>query len=193
VKGRVLAIDRDTSLVGQIRAGNLDVARLDVSTAELPRESFDLVHARGALGHLPKREGVLDRLVGALAPQGWLLLEEPEDPGAAALDGGLHGEMLTRVMAVAVQAGFDPTWARDLPARLRRRGLADVAAESEVPLIQGGSPTTEFFRLSALAIGELGPSGGVGAHELDRWDRLLEEPDRWFPGYPMVAAWGRHR
>src|SRR5258706_16233732 len=45
VKGRVLAVDRDTSLVGQIRAGNLDVARLDVTTTVLPRESFDLVHA----------------------------------------------------------------------------------------------------------------------------------------------------
>lgn len=39
---------------------------------------FDLVHARALLCHLPEREQALDRMLGAVRPGGWILVEEPD-------------------------------------------------------------------------------------------------------------------
>jgi SAM-dependent methyltransferase len=191
--GRVLAVDLDTRFVADIRAANLDVACLDVTTADLPQDAYDLVHARAVLSYLPQRDEVLDGLVASLAPRGWLVLEEPDEYATTALGSGLHGEMLAKVTAGVTRAGFDPTWARDLPARLHQRGLQDIGAESEMPLVEGGSPATEFFRLTALQARELAIAAGATAEQLDQWDSLLDTPAQWFPGFAMVAAWGRRR
>ena len=191
--GRVMAVDLDTRFVADIRAANLDVARLDVTTADLPQDRYDLVHARLVMSYLPQRDDVLDALVASLKPRGWLLLEEPDEYATVALGSGLHGEMAAKVAAGVSRVGFDPTWARDLPERLHRRGLQDVGAESEVPLIQGGSPTTDFFRLTALQLQELMIEAGATAEQFDEWNRLLDTPTQWFPGYAVVAAWGRRR
>ncbi|MGH9010660.1 MAG: class I SAM-dependent methyltransferase [Acidimicrobiia bacterium] len=191
--GRVLAVDLDTRFVADIRAVNLDVARLDITTADLPRGAYDLVHARGVLCCLPQREAVLDALVASLAPRGWLLLEEPDEYATPALDSGLHGEMLTRMLGVLVSAGIDLTWARDLPARLHQRGLHAIGAESEVPFIGGGSPATEYFRLTALQLRDMVLAAGASAEQLDQWNAALDNPAQWFPSYGLVAAWGRRR
>jgi SAM-dependent methyltransferase len=191
--GRVMAVDLDTRFVAEIRAANLDVARLDVTRADLPKDTYDLIHARLVLSYLPQREAVLDALVASLKPRGWLLLEEPDEYATVALGSGLHGEMAAKVAAGVSRVGFDPAWARDLPGRLYRRGLQDIGAESEVPLIQGGSPATDFFRLTALQLRELMIAAGAVAEQLDEWNRLLDKPSEWFPGYAVVAAWGRRR
>ena len=189
--GRVLAVDLDTRFVADIRAVNLDVARLDVTTAELPRDAFDLVHVRAVLSYLPQREAVLDRLVASLAPGGWLLVEEPDEYATTALGSGLHGTMLAALVAGVARAGFDPTWARELPARLHERGLRNIAAESELPFVAGGSPGTDFFRLTALQIRDLMLGTGITADQFDEWDDLLDTGARWFPSIALVAAWGR--
>jgi SAM-dependent methyltransferase len=191
--GRVLAVDLDTRFIADIRAVNLDVALLDVTRAELPRNTFDLVHARGVLSYLPQREAVLDGLVASLAPQGWLLLEEPDEYATTGLGSGLHGSMLAKMLAGAARAGFDPTWARNLPARFHDRGLGNVGVESELPFVVGGSPATDFFRLTALQLRDLMLVAGATLEQLDEWDALLDTPARWFPACAVVAAWGRRR
>lgn len=191
--GRVMAVDVDTRFVSDIRAVNLDVARLDVTTAALPREAFDLIHVRSLLSHLPEREAVLDALVGLLAPRGWLLVEDPDGYATGAFGPGLHGQMLAKMTSGAAGAGFDPTWARDLPARLHQRGLADIAAESELPLIEGGSPPSDLFRLVTPEDRDRAIAAGATAEELDQWNALLDTPAQWLPGLAMVAAWGRWR
>ena len=191
--GRVMAVDVDTRFIADIRATNLDVARLDITTADLPRDTYDLVHVRGLLCCLPQRNQVLDALVASLAPRGWLLLEEPDNYATTALDPTLHGEMVAKLLASMARFGVDATWARELPAHLHQRGLQDVGAESEVPFINGGSPTTEYFRLTALQIRELVIAAGATAEQLDEWSTLLETPTQSFPSYALVAAWGRRR
>jgi len=191
--GRVCAIDLDTHFVEEIQATNLDVARLDVTTAELPRAAYDLVHTRAVLAHLPSRERVLDALVASLRPGGWLLLEEPDEYASQALGSGLHGEVLAKFNAGLGRAGVDFTWARHLPALFHNRGLGDVGAESEVPLFEGSSPAAELLRLSVIQVRELAVAAGAAPESLDQWDVLLSTPGQWFPGYAMVAAWGRRQ
>ena len=191
--GRVLALDLDTRFVADIRAVNLDVACLDVTTADLPRNAYDLIHVRGVLCGLQQREAVLDALVASLAPRGWLLVEEPDEYATTALATGQHGEILATIFAVLASAGVDWTWARDLPTRLLQRGLHDIGAESDVPLIAGGSPRTDYFRLTALQLQDRVVAAGTTSEQLDQWNNALDNPAQWFPSYGLVAAWGRRR
>ncbi len=62
-----------------------------------------------------------------------------------------------------------------------------------MPFINGGSPTTDYFRLTALQIRELAIAAGATAEQLDQWSTLLETPAQSFPSYALVAAWGRRR
>ena len=44
-----------------------------------PQGAFDVVHSRMGISHLPEREQVLRRMVGALKPGGWLVCEETDN------------------------------------------------------------------------------------------------------------------
>ncbi len=190
-EGRVLAVDLDTRFVEEIEADNLDVLRFDVATGGLPRDAFDLVHARAVLMHLPQRERVLDTLVASLRPGGWLLVEEGDCYPLQALGSGLHGEVWEMVIAGFGRAGVDFTWARHLPGLLHDRRLDDVGAESDVFHVEGASPAAELFRLTVTQVRELGLLPEATPGQLDAWDALLREPGRWFPSCAIVAAWGR--
>jgi trans-aconitate methyltransferase len=52
------------------------VVRHDVTTDAIPSARYDLIHARLVLSHLPQRGDVMQRLVQALRPGGWLVIED---------------------------------------------------------------------------------------------------------------------
>lgn len=74
--GRVTATDLDTGFLSELSLPNLDVLRHDVTSDEFPQGSFDLVHVRAVLMHIPDRMAVLRRMVSWLAPGGWLMAED---------------------------------------------------------------------------------------------------------------------
>ncbi len=74
--GRVTATDLDTGFLAELLLPNLEVLRHDVTSDEFPAGSFDLVHVRAVLMHIPDRMRVLRRMVSWLAPGGWLLAED---------------------------------------------------------------------------------------------------------------------
>jgi SAM-dependent methyltransferase len=189
--GRVVAADIETRFLDEIGADNLEVARLDVTTADLPREAFDLIHARAVLAHLPSREAVLGALVASLRPGGWLLLEEPDEYGNTVLGTGTHGEAFTRINLAMRRAGFDPEWARTLPERFVANGLRDIGVNSELTLAEGGSPEAELIRLTSVQLRPLTLEVGATPELLDEWDGQLRTPGRWFPCFALVSVWGR--
>jgi SAM-dependent methyltransferase len=189
--GRVLAVDLDTRLLDQLDEPNLDVQRTDLRTDTLPRHSFDLVHARAVLMHIPERQHILDQLVASLRPGGVLLLEEADQFPLAALGTGLYAEVWEAFINSAARAGLAKDWARHLPSELHRRGLRDIWADCEIPLYEGGSTHSEFWRLSLAQARDLVVAEGISPQRIDEWDSLLAEPGRWFPSVAMVAACGR--
>lgn len=74
--GQVLATDLDVARTDPGEAGNMTVRRHDIVADELVEASFDLVHARLVLLHLPQRQRALEKKVRALKTGGWLLLDE---------------------------------------------------------------------------------------------------------------------
>ena len=73
--GRVVATDVEPRFLLELEHPNLEVLRHDVATEPLPEAEFDLVHARLVLSHLAQRESIVTKLVNALKPGGWLVLE----------------------------------------------------------------------------------------------------------------------
>ena len=73
--GRVVATDIDTSWL--TTTGRYEVLRHDVAADE-PPGTFDLVHARLLLTHVPQRDAALAALIHAVRPGGWLVIEDAD-------------------------------------------------------------------------------------------------------------------
>lgn len=99
--GNVLATDIDPRFLESVRLSNVEVRRHDVVVDVLPQRTFDLVHSRLVLHHLPQREKALQNMISALKSGGWILVEDhdsasmPPDPTASA------GERLLKTQLAA--------------------------------------------------------------------------------------------
>jgi 2-polyprenyl-3-methyl-5-hydroxy-6-metoxy-1,4-benzoquinol methylase len=75
--GRVVATDVETRFLERLSSPIIDIRRTNIVTDAPAKATFDFVHTRWLLVHLREREQVLDSLIEALKPGGWLLVEEP--------------------------------------------------------------------------------------------------------------------
>jgi SAM-dependent methyltransferase len=189
-QGRVTATDIETRFLQAESRPNLDVRRHDLRSDELPRDEYDLVHARLVLEHLPERDAVLSRLVRALRPGGWLLIEAVDYVSQHGSD--LYARTLHERLQLMREAGLEPFYGRQLPAELRARGLLETGSEGRVWIMEGGSAAARWFRLSMAQLrGHLTSSGRLSASEIDEMLDMFEDREfsAWTP--VIVSAWGR--
>ncbi len=194
--GRVVATDLDTGFLETLTEENLEVRRHDVVADELETEAFDLVHARLVVEHLPQRDRVLRRLVAALRPGGWLVLEDFDwtslVPARACTGGDLLARSVEALALVFSAAGVAIDYGRSLPLDFRAAGLVDVAAEGRVHVGLGGTPAATWWQLSLAKLGR--PMIGTGLiteAELDELLRTCDDPGFCFLFPTLVTAWGR--
>ena len=192
IEGHVVAADLETSFLDLLDADNVEIRQLDLRSDNLPENRFDLIHTRFVLGHIPERVEILDSLVGALRPGGWLLLEEMDIFAWGAIDSGLHLEVALAGIVPIEEHGFSPRWGREMPALLRDRGLVNISAVGETPIVEGGSPVLEWLRLTFDQMMNHGLAFDVpGGGSYEEWRRLTDDPDQWLTGVPIVAARGQ--
>jgi SAM-dependent methyltransferase len=72
----VVATDLDTRFLEAAAQDGVAVLRHDILNDPLEPASFDLIHTRLLLMHLPERERALDNMLRALRPGGTLLVED---------------------------------------------------------------------------------------------------------------------
>jgi len=198
--GNVLATDLDTRFLDALAKPNLEVRRHDIVADDLPTEAFDLIHARQVFSAVPDPAQAMKRVVGALRPGGWVLVEDLDwgnvsktgttlrypvkDPrrGARVIKG-----FLTHMQ----QLGYDPQYGAKLPDELMGNGLIDIGAEMWSGLIWGGSRATMEPASIMERLREPLMAAGVAAKDLDAEMKLIGDPAiAQFP-VPMVSAWGR--
>lgn len=136
-RGQVVATDIETRWLEPMAAVNLVVRHHNVIADALDRDGYDLVHARLVLEHLPQREAVAAKLVAALRPGGWLVVEdydirtmafaEPAHPAWSAC--------ADAVPAAMRRVGSDPVYGARLLALLQGADLVDVNVEGHVRLV----------------------------------------------------------
>jgi len=196
VSGTVLATDIDPRFLEVLTHPRLEVRRHDIVTDPLPEAAFDLIHARLVLNSLPGWEVVLDKLVAALKPGGWLLDEEfdseslPPDPVESPGDVLLQPHVaMARLMT---DHRFDRRFGRVLFGRLRAHGLIDAGAEGRMVMVQGGSPGASLLRANYRQLrGPLVEAGYVTERDIDNDLARLEDTEFMTPSSILWAAWGR--
>jgi len=196
--GSVLATDIDPRFIPASELAQLEVVRHDVTTDAIPAARYDLIHARLVLSHLPQRGDVMVRLVQALRPGGWLVIEdfsgafergtEPFGPDEARFR-KVHralGDFLAR--SNDDQSDF----AASLPRLLASLGLADIGGEARVVFARGGSPGARVMEAGLRQAGDrMIAAGLVDRPALDEAIAYLETPSSVVSMPTMVAAWGR--
>jgi SAM-dependent methyltransferase len=191
--GRLLVTDVDTRFVDHLAAERVTVERHDVVADPTPKGPFDLIHARLLFEHLPGRNEVLNRLVGALRPGGWLLIEDydwtsygPEPPSETIERVG------SAILEFMSEAGFDPYLGRRLIGALERGGLADASAEGRLLVMRSNHPGAAFYRLSIVSLRDaIAQRGTVTEADIDEALAAIDSGDLTLVSPTMVAAWGR--
>lgn len=195
--GVVVATDVETKFLEAIQAPNLDVRAHNIVTDPLERGEFDLVHSRAVLAHLPERDEVLQRLIDALKPGGWLVLVGADLSAVRAVglppdETRFFESRFAAMIDVNRSIGFDPTYGRRFGAAFRAAGLTQVVTEgaviewsSEHPLAQ--LYTLTFQRLRARALDQ----GAVTPEEHDRLLAMMADPEFLGLSHTVFAARGR--
>ncbi|MGW4475389.1 methyltransferase domain-containing protein [Nonomuraea sp. NPDC004354] len=194
--GHVLATDIDPSWLKA--GGGYEVRRHDVAADPPPEPgTFDLVHARLVLVHVPDRARALATMAAALRPGGWLLVEDADtalQPLACLDDSGPAQRRANRlrdaVRELLTRRGADLRYGRTLPRALREAGLVDVAAAGSFPV--GGLACD---RLEAATIrhvrGELLAAGLADDVEIDAHLAAIHAGELDLTLAPLISAWGR--
>ena len=185
----------------QKKRDNVEVRRHDIGSDPLPEGAFDLIHARLVLLHVPRRHQALERLVGALKPDGWLVIEEFDGrlfdraiPTREAIEAAAFGKMMRALFQLMDDRGFEAEWARQLYGRLKLAGLVEVGMEGHVAVREGGNPgasldAANFAQIRREAVAK----GLITDPEVDAILKCLESPNFVIFSPVMFTAWGRRR
>lgn len=195
--GRVAAVGISTKFLTGDLPSNVAVLPGDIRTVPLADSSFDLVHARYVLIHLPDYGVALLRMLACLKPGGWLVLEEPDFSSSRGVTGEAAQVEAVHRVNQAIKAMYD-AWGMDyalgltLPSLLQRRGVNGLMVENDAPLSAGGSGMATIMKMSALQLrGKYLATGVVTEEDLDRYCRFADDPHSWAIYYATVAVSGR--
>ena len=192
--GSVLAVDLDPRFIVALDEPNLEAQKMDLFADDFPCNSFDLVHARCLLEHLPQRVHGLERLISAARPGGLVAIGD----FGGALGGPVYPTLDDLVaqevfLAVVNEAGWDHTWAPTIGEHMRQFGLQDVDAESFRRYEVGGqvgSVRINQFSFSLLR-DRMVATGRVSANQVDAYLAHLRDPTVGHVSFETWYAWGR--
>jgi ubiquinone/menaquinone biosynthesis C-methylase UbiE len=196
--GSVVATDLDTRFVEALSQPNIRALRHNIGCDPLPEATFDLAHERLVLMHVPRRDAALDRLVSALKPGGWLVLEEMDfvsaalDPRAGADAVALFERAMSAHHRVLAGHDFVPFYGRCLLGDLQARELTALGTEGRSMCISGGSAAAMAWQMTFEQLREeLVATGEMTADEVAAMISLLDDPTVTFLSQTTVAAWGQ--
>lgn len=201
--GHVLVTDidpRHLTVIAALEYPQLTVQQHDIATDSLPEQAYDLIHARLVLVHVPTHEQALAKLVTALKPGGWLVIEDfdptfvdrafPTEDSAA---GALYQKMLNAQLQLRAARGNDiGGWGRRLYMHFCAQGLVDVGMEGRLTVWPGGSVGSRLDRANFEQIRvEAVAQGLISEQEVEAVLALLQDPTFAASTPIMMSAWGR--
>ncbi len=196
-EGRVLATDLNVTWAATLDIPTVEVRAHDVALDAPPPGSFDLVHARLVLVHVPERDRALEQMVSVLRPGGVLLVEDADpalQPLSCLEETGPPQVLANRIRrgfrALLAERGVDLAYGRTLPRRLRQAGLVDVAADAAFPV---SHPACNFLEIATIEL----IRDQLLDHAIATEAEIEEHLDNVAAGRldvtqpPMISCWGR--
>jgi ubiquinone/menaquinone biosynthesis C-methylase UbiE len=196
--GRVLCTDLDTRIIernSEASVDNLEVKRHDIAHDELPREVFDLAHARLVMIHVPERERALENMVNSLKPGGWLVIEDFDsaslqpDAQVNRFETPLPSSEAVRKYLTRHQDGY---YGRRLHGRFRELGLVNVSAEARMVMFDRGNGGADLMRVNFEQIGaDVIAAGLVTQAQIDADLATLEREEFAIPSPILWSVFGK--
>lgn len=179
--GYVVGTDLETGFLEESTLPNLEIRQHDIVSGQLETNSYDLIHARGVLEHLPEREVALANMVSGLKPGGVLVIQDADYISFVA-QSDHHHELFDKgqraFYKVISAAGWDLNFGRKTANALRRAGLVEV--RMEVYAFEWGAdlPGTLMWKYSFERFREKVISNGLLSEpDADAFLKLLNEPE----------------
>lgn len=192
--GQVVAVDLDTRFVANLEARNVEVLEGDIQHLPLESHSFDLVHTRYVLIHIPDVHAALSRLLDLVKPGGWIVLEEPDFAAARAIAGEDFAYRSVNNVNQAIwqmftARGMDYGLGAKLPALLQPYDLQSFSVEVDTHLSQGGSGIATMMHMSTRQLAEKYiETGAVTQTDIDNYGRFAKDPNAWAIYYATVGV-----
>lgn len=188
---RVTATDIDTRLLMDLPG--IHVVTHNAVTDDFPAGSFDVVHARALLCHLPEREDIVTRAITWVRPGGWLVIEDVSlQPSLSTANPLLRKVAQAGVTLLEQSMGSDMRWADTLPRQLRERGLLNSAHRTLEGRIGDGSAADTFWAATtAQAAPALLKRKLLTQQDLDAMADLRADPGFTETALTLVSAWGQ--
>ena len=182
--GRVMSTDIDLQFHADM-PDNVIVREHDIENASLPAEHFDIVHARALLQHVATREQVIEKLLDATKPGGWLLLEDSHFVGFAEQALPEPYASLHRIIASgSLNEWHDPDYGLQILGRLRELGCTDLDVVGDVWAMRPGEPGGEWWFLALERVfPRLVDAGLVSQEDADAALAQVRAP-----GFAMVSS-----
>ena len=191
--GSVLSTDVDLRFHGPA-IGTTEIREHDITHDPLPESTFDLVHARAVLQHIAAREVALERMVAALKPGGWIVVEEGDMRAFEAQPlpeplGTLH-----RIMAVgaASQEYREPSFGTRLLRLYQEHGLAEINARGIVETMRAGQDSGEWWFLALEHVRDrIVDAGVMSGDDFDAALTIARTPGFMMLGPTSIQVTGR--
>lgn len=147
-EGRVMSTDIDLQFHGSM-PDNVIVRQHDIESDSLPIGHFDIVHARAVLQHVPSREEVVGKLIEALKPGGWLVLEDGQFLGFGEQGLAEPYRTIHQIISAGGQEDWrDPNFGLQILDRMRLHGLVELDVVGDVWAMRPGEPSGEWWFLA---------------------------------------------
>jgi ubiquinone/menaquinone biosynthesis C-methylase UbiE len=190
--GHVLCTDINTRIIDAHRDSapvNLEVMVHDIARDPLPAASFDLIHSRLVLIHVIERERALQRMVDALKPGGWLVIED-FDGASIRPDTTINRYETPLVTSEAVRKYLtrnqDGYFGRRLHGRFRELGLGEVYAEGRLLMFDRYNGGNDLMRVNFEQIGADVIDAGLLTREQLAADLATIETDQFAMPSPIM-------
>jgi SAM-dependent methyltransferase len=193
--GSVLAADINPRFLINMPAG-VDVRRLDIQHDDIEADTYDLVHCRAVLMHLPDPAAAIARMVAALRPGGLFLFEEGDyglwnyggHPDASRMN-----MLVTRLLTELAKAGIaDPWFGRELPNLVLAANLDMHGGEVETRIARPGEAYFEFERASTIATVPVMIKLGIyGEADANLMKSVGDHLDSVVSTMSLVSVWGQ--
>lgn len=193
--GRVTAVDINTVYLEELEYVNLDVRCQNIVTEPLEEGSYDLVHVKILIQHLPYQERILQQLVAALRPGGYLLVEESDIRSIQTCEP--PSPILTKAAASLATLfdfiGSDPSYGLKLLPAVKRTGLKILGSDCQLSAIQCGSPEIITLTLSLQLLSTQIVSQGIMNREevKEALELLRQSSDTMIYTPTTVSVWGQ--
>jgi len=197
--GSVVALDIDTSHLDQLaQRANVEVRQHDITAEAIGDASFDLVHTRLVIEHLPEPQRLLAMLANATRAGGLLVVECTDMLATAAADPsdsrsrGFDEFMATSFAAVEAMSTMDFGFPRRMPRHFDQLDFDAGGTRVTGRIARGGDSKALEYALPVVTMrSTFIEHGHFTADAIDGYLACLADPDFWFVANNVIAAWGR--